>query len=445
MQFIQALSSAKSWIGTFWIDPMPRSEKVLGLLDRPAAIIHERKPLHTAAMTPGEKLGIELNLWRRSPTSAKDALKLGGHLDSYARGTNSHERTTSSILDISRGPGFGASWNSSLFFLASKSLQQLGLFAGSSELYIKGLEALKREMKYSDNPRRTIGLLKLAIHEGDVEQSMALANSIRGFRPRSILVTLLVEYVDLWSRRAPHGFLSKGSEENSAFSSLVQGRPCLVFGPGHFSEYSEDDFRDFLVARVVFLGKLGITSLGSSEKKTHLAYINGINSKRLAASDDRIVEDFLSRFGAHVYRQGVGGDVLASKANIARAMPPNPSVLSGSTNMGVSMIVDILSFQPSHLFVKGITFYLGSSGYREDEERSVYSDSHRPGLKSLGPAEFKQCNAIGGHNLVENRQLIKNLFNTGAIDGDELFRDALMLSDSDYLLALDRLYGKNRL
>jgi len=358
----------------------------------------------------------------------------------------SHSAATDWLLEEARSSKLGQQWSSSMLFDMARTSRQIGLFAGSGGLYDKGQSAFERELCNSDNPRKSIGLARLAIQRGDLDMAQYFAQTLRESKLQIPVTQLITRYVDLWSGTFFRESTRPQTDVDEQYSRLVCGQKILILGPGPMTDFAREDYGDFKIARIVFYSHSGMSAGGNDPGKTDLAYSNGVNSVRLAGLPAPVLRNFMSQFSAHTGRLGATKNgILEGRGLVSRFLPAEPILLTGGSNMAQTMLLDILSFAPEEVFLKGITFYTGGQPYRHGQERQIYSHISQVKPAPLGELRYRLCSDIGGHSPQENRKLILNLWNAGRVNGDVLFEKSLSLSEGSYLRGLDSQYGVDRL
>tara|TARA_B110000503_G_scaffold143716_1_gene247558 strand:+ start:13879 stop:15192 length:1314 start_codon:yes stop_codon:yes gene_type:complete len=436
----------KSWLANFWLDPHPRQEKIRQiwnlLLRRSATPLFSES---SRALDYDGWLQSRAYLWP-SANSYRDVVSRFGRLHSlYLRDKISHSAATEALQEEASAINFRDHWNSTMLFDMARASRQIGLFAGSSGLYETGQAAFERELLRSDNPRKAIGLTRLAIQRGDQAKAEHFAGVLRRTKVQIPVTRLLARYVGLWAGNHSPESLESLSESDSHYRDLVHGRKILIFGPGPTTAFEEIDFVDFTIARIIFYSDVGMSVNGTERGRTDLAYSNGINTRRLERLSSPLLLNFMSQFSAHTGRLGSTSGALEGAGKLTRLLPAEPILLTGGSNMAQTMLLDLLSFSPKEVFLKGITFYTGGQPYRKGHERQVYSSKDHEGPEAPTDEHYKLCSDIGGHSPQENRRLILNLWNAGRVDGDEYVRQGLSLTEDGYLAALDNQFGVGRL
>ena len=170
----------KSWLANFWLDPHPRQEKIRQiwnlLLRRSATPLFSES---SRALDYDGWLQSRAYLWP-SANSYRDVVSRFGRLHSlYLREKISHSAATEALQEEASAINFRDHWNSTMLFDMARASRQIGLFAGSSGLYETGQAAFERELSRSDNPRKAIGLTRLAIQRGDQAKAEHFAGVLR--------------------------------------------------------------------------------------------------------------------------------------------------------------------------------------------------------------------------------------------------------------------------
>ena len=120
--------------------------------------------------------------------------------------------------------------------------------------------------------------------------------------------------------------------------------------------------------------------------------------------------------------------------------------LRGKANAGTILLLDLLAAEPGSIFTQGFTFFIGDAAYRTDQQRffPAHNRSLDQNMKKFDDLDFEVCRIIAAHNPLQNRRLVKNLWEASKLDGDRFFESSLQLSDEDYQAEMDKKYGAVR-
>ena len=358
----------------------------------------------------------------------------------------SHSEASSALREVFFIKNNQSTWKSSDLFRLASRCELAGLFTNALEIRKAGYDLFEEGLSSLPEYRRRVGLMLVAIQKGDKELARDSAQGLDLHLVRRIdKISDLLEYTRIWVSDSGSEFRTRNpsSSVDQIQNSLVSNREALVFGPGPAAIQDSPTYPG-IVARTLSPTSARSASVGEiGPFETHIAYLNKQTERWLGLLPPEEVERVFYRFKVVVtYGRRDLTFPGPSHYPIRRARRPN-GFLSGKPNSGQIMICDLLAMGAARVFVQGMTFFLGPETYRSDQrrfdlERGGTADSHgRVG----SPLPFQTCRGIGAHGTGENWRLIRNLWETGRVNGDRYFVDAISLSEDQYAKNLETKFG----
>ncbi len=325
--------------------------------------------------------------------------------------------------------------NDSRFLLGMMKISTgLGFFEIGSKFNIKHCRNLIYDFEKKKTLHRYKNAIRGALSLGDIE--------------RIKLYTDRREYTDF-------------AEKDLGFFASVILFLQVCSGSVEIFEQSRNDFDDYLRNQNIIL--LGPAPLGEELKCMDIE--NPIVCRRVGLGADEFYEEnnnfanfkiaytelyFIENkndLSSWIYSSGldfvVVNQPIKNMQNLRMARSFNNLFPSGAANKMPLAIYDILLSSPSKLYCDGITFFASEISYSNnnlDFDRNYVRISNR----GTGGSEFCNSVSMAGHNVFNNRALVKNLSQNPKLYFSSECRNILSLSEAEYANKLDILYGVQR-
>ena len=342
--------------------------------------------------------------------------------------------------------GFGIRWNSASWFTAVKMCQAVGLFVVSLEFHRRGLAKFGLEVGRLRGIRKSLGLAQLAIQSGDSNLAVKCQTELSSnpLTPFAKSAKSVVNYLGVWIDGETGGNLGVVDSSETLLSSHIKGKSIHLIGPAVLREANRWKKPHSLIVR--FMRPTGPVQVSGGDFDSgvpSLAYANGNTADFLSRLDEAAIRHLFAAFSVVVFKGHVPAVVRSNSDRPIRTIRADNELLLiyGRPNMAQVAIVDILGFAPSRLYVSGIDFFVGK--YREDERWFDHLRSKQVDILNSGGKPFEVCGSISSHGAIENRNLLRNLLTNNRLDGDASFRESLLLTDEEYLHALEISLGRN--
>jgi hypothetical protein len=160
--------------------------------------------------------------------------------------------------------------------------------------------------------------------------------------------------------------------------------------------------------------------------RTDIAYYNGNAADVLINEYDKELPEGLK---AAVFKTPVVDSFTDSKIIRQLKLLDSYFVLDGSANQLQNSLADLLLYSPSKIKIFSIDMYTTS------EYRNSYATSSTN-------SRWYPCSE---HDPFSQYRFIKNLYDNGFIDGDEIFKDIMNLGVQKYMELLQKIYLSNGL
>jgi hypothetical protein len=109
--------------------------------------------------------------------------------------------------------------------------------------------------------------------------------------------------------------------------------------------------------------------------------------------------------------------------------------LHGSALMIPLILMDCLQVKTKHIYVTGTTFYASRQKY---EGGTNSFNLGTQGINKIDKSKSEFYLSLAKHGLVENKNIVKNLYLSNIISLDQAGEDIMSLSDVEYLALLDK-------
>lgn len=362
------------------------------------------------------------NLTRRpipmmEPSWKREAIEI---LVRRSQRQNNHADATEALTELTDQLGARADVAESYLAFA-KACASVGLFEGSYGFVQLAYDRIELDAKIGSDLRDALKSIRVAIHRRRIDiaderwerlQARAVpSGSQSGFEMLEVYLSAC-----RGTRQVEDG---TGSGEREWRKDLA-GAKVLILGPAPVgfdsSKAGEYDF----VAQIY--RKHEVPSFPEAEAE--ILYVGGLYHELKQRSSHELHSQF-GRFRYFVVNSVSSELGLSNTRRADRRL--SSLFVRGTPNMIQVMCLDMLGAGAASLYVTGANFYASpepyGSGGGDDFEK------------------FGFCCAIASHNPTENRAVIANLVDAGAVSGDEPFLRVLGLSDIEYLRLLDKYYG----
>lgn len=358
-----------------------------------------------------------------------------------------HHRVSSELVSLISQRGLLRTLNSFDIFTLSRAFQNIGLFVASGKLDEIGKTRFQQELAGLGRLRRNYGLAQLAIQRGDASAALVAGRALSQIKITSRVpkIAVLLRYIQVWTGQQLVGSTDFAGQGNQKFSEIVRGKKVLALGPGPMASSDGFDSSECLVARVMAPGPSHQAVIGEvGPERTDLIFGNKHTTRWLQDLPLDRMEKLLDGFLSFTSTTSVSKVTEGSAGILVRvAENPGPCLIYGKANSGSILLFDLLVHGTDSVYLKGFTFFLGAETYRPDQRR-YYESTGRTSSANMKRNEdqrFEACHTLGSHGPLENRRIIKNLFDARRLAGDAKFRNAMLLSDKEYLECLDRDFG----
>jgi hypothetical protein len=349
------------------------------------------------------------------------------HVEKWVRGESTHESVSAVVSEVLASPATRSGFLIHDALAMRRFLGSVGLFSASEQLLVHAVQAVLSSTSEQLSARDVHRFARAVIVAGDTERAGTVLQRLR-LLPDRAAPNCLIAYFELWL----HG------ERAAPESVLIGPAPAAL---------TDSDVTTLMGSEIV----MRILMPGSTtwddpcdpvNGRTNTVYANGQTTRWLTGLPPRKRDSLLSRFDEVVVKHM---DPWVSQApNVRVASRISDLYLCGNPNMAQIVAFDRLTGRDRHLFVSGVSFFLGTKAYRKDQRREFQDSgvvSDRTG--STGRV-FERCSAIASHDQTTNRALLRNLLESGTVSGSHEFRRALILDDMSYCLELDYSYGHRR-
>lgn len=373
-----------------------------------------------------------LRLWRVATITNRRGIAPVAHMldevEKWVRGETTHESASAAVSEVLTSPETHSCFSINDALAMRRFLGSVGLFSASEQLLMRAVQAVLSSTSEELSARDVHRCARAVIVAGDTERASTVLQRLRCL-PENSSSNCLIAYFELWLHGARAA--SEAVLIGPAPTTLTDSDVTTLMG-------SE------IVMRILMPGSITWDDpCDPVSGRTNTVYANGQTTRWLAGLPPKERDSLLSRFDEVVVKHT---DPWVSQAPNVRVAPRISDLyLCGNPNMAQLVAYDRLTARDRHLFVSGVSFFLGSTAYREDQRREFQDSgvvSDRTG--STGRV-FERCRAIASHDQTSNRALLRNLLNSGLVSGSREFTDALKLDDPSYCDQLDRSYGKLRI
>lgn len=307
-------------------------------------------------------------------------------------------------------------------------LGTIGLFSAAEPLLLRSAHASLLPPRQNPSRRDVHRCTRAVILTGNSDRAAELIKVLKRLPQHQTTKTLL-SYLLLW------------------LNGEVTQTTAFLIGPAPLTLRSYDYPTLNVSGKVIRVLMPGVPVWGDANDplkgRTNVVYANGQTTEWLTdlPSDER--ELLVSHFDEVIVNHHE--QWISEEDNVRVAPPISPLFFSGSPNMASIIVVDQLLGSDQHLFVDGVTFFLGKTPYRNDQRRQFRNQTTVSDATGSTGRPFERCRAIASHDQTNNRALLRNLLQSGMVSGSREFTHALKIDDHAYCVELDQTYGKQRI
>jgi hypothetical protein len=348
-------------------------------------------------------------------------------VEKWVRGETTHESVSAVVSEVLASPATRSGFLVHDALAMRRFLGSVGLFSASEQLLVHAVKAVLSSTSEQLSARDVHRFARAIIVAGDTERARTVLQKLRCL-PENASSNCLIAYFELWL----HG------ERAAPGAALIGPAPAILTDSDVTTLKGSE-----IVIRILMPGSTTWDDpCDPVNGRTNTVYANGQTTRWLTGLPPRERDSLVSRFDELVVKHM---DPWVSQApNVRIASRISDLYLCGNPNMAQIVAFDRLTGRDRHLFVSGVSFFLGSTAYREDQRREFQDSrvvSDRTG--STGRV-FERCSAIASHDQTINRALLRRLVDSGVASGSHEFMSALMLDDMSYCIELDYSYGHRR-
>ena len=347
------------------------------------------------------------------------------------------------------------------------SLAWLGFYC-SFEAAKKALnQTLTRSMSEPITPRELMAIRRFVSSMG----FFSLAESLEARAIQGALFDF-AHFPNRWSARnafAANLMLGKINSALVAFRSISDGRKArsygkigelvnllssrspneeadiarILVGPGPLGEQICECPSDSIVCRVLMPGVVSWSEDDFTEGRADIGYLNGMTTNWLSGLSHSERKGIIDRFSRIYVKKPTNWSTEFTNVGVSTRI--TGLFLDGDPNMVPIILANEILNNVSRVYVAGVTFFVGEEPYRStDRRRFGGSGKSADALGRMSSAPFERCLALSSHDAPANRKVVRMFLNSGHVSGDTAFMRTIRLSDHDYLLELEDLYGRHR-
>jgi hypothetical protein len=223
---------------------------------------------------------------------------------------------------------------------------------------------------------------------------------------------------------------SNSRRKFDAWKKYISNKELLIIGRG---PEAEQKVINDMNLRVIRIYTKNANWLYNREKYTppDIIYSNSFHSLHLMSlikSDDLIKSRWIITKGI---------TKISRYKKMSRSMQLIDSLyLHGTAFMIPLILMDILQVETKHIHVTGTTFYASRQKY-EGETNSFNQGTQT--INEIDKIKSDFCLSLSAHGLVENKNIVKNLYLSNIISFDQFGEDIMSISDVEYLRLLDKV------
>jgi hypothetical protein len=245
-------------------------------------------------------------------------------------------------------------------------------------------------------------------------------------------------YLWLWSNHTtgtPH------HTTDHTWTTTLTGHHITLLGPAPTS-HTPPPTKNHLTARVIVPGVMSWSAdSGPFGSACDLAYANSRSTKWFI--DNEKPESF-EKFRVVSFRTDKWRELGISNGRTARNQSRFLMLPSDKTNMVPLMMWDALSVPDVTVTIAGTTFFASAASYTPDNLRFTHSEAGTADVRGSAGGLFERCLSFSHHALADHLSFVANLVDAGVVGIDQAGADVVNMSAEEYLVALDHLYGVDR-
>jgi hypothetical protein len=221
---------------------------------------------------------------------------------------------------------------------------------------------------------------------------------------------------------------SNSRRKLDAWKKYILNKELFIIGRGPEADSKIVDHKNSLVIRIY------AENVNWIDNKRYIPpdviYCNSFNSLHLMSlinSDDLIKSKWIITKGI---------TKISRYEKLSRSMQFIDSLfLHGSALMIPLILMDCLQVKTKHIYVTGTTFYASRQKY---EGGTNSFNLGTQGINKIDKSKSEFYLSLAKHGLVENKNIVKNLYLSNIISLDQAGEDIMSLSDVEYLALLDK-------
>lgn len=217
----------------------------------------------------------------------------------------------------------------------------------------------------------------------------------------------------------------------------------VLVGPGPLGEQSHECPLDSLVSRVLMPGVVSWCEDDFTGGRADIVYLNGMTTNWLSGLTVSERKGIIERFSRVYVKKPTSW--INDFTNVAISTRITGLFLDGDPNMVPIILANEILNNVGHVYVAGVTFFVGEEPYRSTDRRLFGGSLEATdAFGRMSSAPFERCLALSSHDAPANRKIVRMFLNSGYASGDRNFLRTVQLTDRDYLLELEDLYGRHR-
>lgn len=359
-----------------------------------------------------------------------DILKIG------ARSTHETEQLRAEIEKIVRFLSFSMASERFWRFL-QQVFQGRGFFEYSYPFQEFASEMLKYELECRRSPILLLQLIRQNIYDLNLKDADNNLKKLKLIYPITVIFLrddyrLLRSYVSLCLDGGGLISLRRSNSRRKfdAWKKYISNKELLIIGRG---PEAEQKVISDMNSRVIRIYTKNVNWLYNKEKyiSPDIIYSNSFHSLHLMSlikSDDLIKSRWIITKGV---------TKISRYKKMSRSMQLIDSLyLHGTAFMIPLILMDILQVETKHIHVTGTTFYASRQKY--EGETNLFKRGTQA-VNEIDKIKSDFCLSLSAHGLVENKNIVKNLYLSNIISFDQLGEEIMSISDVEYLRLLDKV------
>jgi hypothetical protein len=357
-----------------------------------------------------------------------DILKIGN------RSTSETEQLKAEMEKIVKFLNFSMASERFWRFL-QQIFQGRGFFKYSHLFQEFASEVLKRELEHRRSPILLLQSIRQNIYDLNLKDADDNLKKLKSLYPITVFLLkhdyhLLRSYVSLCLDGGGLISLRRSNSRRKldAWKKYILNKELFIIGRGPEADSKIVDHKNSLVIRIY------AENVNWIDNKRYIPpdviYCNSFNSLHLMSlinSDDLIKSKWIITKGI---------TKISRYEKLSRSMQFIDSLfLHGSALMIPLILMDCLQVKTKHIYVTGTTFYASRQKY---EGGTNSFNLGTQGINKIDKSKSEFYLSLAKHGLVENKNIVKNLYLSNIISLDQAGEDIMSLSDVEYLALLDK-------